>query len=141
MNLDQFKQQHLRQTLGIDATQFPRVLTFVDFANVNHWFDDEAYDFEGVPLHGNQSVEIDIEELKNFLGCFSDDIRFYYGHDPAHHGSMAFHQATKHVFGAHRVFTKRIQQIRHDLTSADSVTNTRLVHSDDMGDLGQTSFA
>ena len=47
---------------------------------------------------------------------------------------MAFNRATKHVFGAHRVFTKRIQQIRHDLTATDSVTNTRLVHSDDRGD-------
>lgn len=134
MNLEELRQQHIRQALGIDAAKFPKILTFVDFANVNHWFDDEAYDLDGAPLQEGQSVEIDIEKLKSFLGCFSDDIRFYYGHDPARSGSMSFHRATKHVFGAHRVFTKRIQQIRHDLTPADSVTNTRLVHSDDKGD-------
>ena len=134
MELQELRQQNIRQTLGIDTSQFPKVLTFVDFANVNHWFDDEAYDLDGIPLQESQSIEIDIEKLKNFLDSFSNDIRFYYGHDPAHSGSMAFHRATKHVFGAHRVFTKRIQQIRHDLTAADSVTNTRLVHSDDKGD-------
>lgn len=133
MELQELRQQNIRQTLGIDTSQLPRVFTFVDFANVNHWFDDEAYDLDGAPLQGGQSVEIDIEKLKSFLDSFSDDIRFYYGHDPAYSGSMAFHRATKHVFGAHRVFTKRIQQIRHDLAPTDSVTNTRLVHSDDKG--------
>ncbi len=134
MDLSELKRQSLRDTLGIAEAAFPRILTFVDFANVNHWFDDEAYDLEGAPLPEGRSVEIDIERLKSFLDCFSTDVRFYYGHDPASTGSMAFTRAAKHVFGAHRVFTKRIQQIRHDLSVTDSVTNTRLVHSDDRGD-------
>jgi len=134
MDLSELKRQHLRDTLGITDVAFPRILTFVDFANVNHWFDDEAYDLDGAPLQEGQSVEIDIKNLKRFLNYFSTDVRFYYGHDPASVGSMAFTRATKHVFGSHRIFTKRIQQIRHDLTADDSVTNTRLVHSDDKGD-------
>ncbi len=133
MDLLELKRQHLHDTLGIADAAFPRILTFVDFANVNHWFDNEVYDLDGALLQKGQSVEIDIEQLKSFLDCFSTDVRFYYGHDPASTGSMAFNRATKHVFGNHRVFTKRIQQIRHDLTAADSVTNTRLVHSDDKG--------
>ena len=134
MDLPELKRQHLRDTLGIADAAFPRILTFVDFANVNHWFDDETYNLDGVPLQEGQSVETDIERLKSLLDCFSTDVRFYYGHDPASIGSMAFNRATKHVFGSHRVFTKRIQQIRHDLTATDSITNTRLVHSDDKGD-------
>jgi len=134
MDLQDLKRQSLRDTLGIADAAFPRILTAVDFANVNHWFDGETYDLTGAPLLEGHSVEIDIERLKGFLDCFSTDVRFYYGHDPASAGSMAFTRAAKHVFGAHRVFTKRIQQIRHDLTATDSVTNTRLVHSDDRGD-------
>ena len=134
MDLLELKQLHIRETLGISETAFPRILTFVDFANVNHWFDDEVYDLAGAPLQEGHSIELDIEHLKRFLDCFSTDVRFYYGHYPASTGSMAFTRAAKHVFGAHRVFTKRIQQIRHDLSSTDSVANTRLVHSDDRGD-------
>lgn len=134
MKLDELWRQQIRDTTGITTEQFPNVLTFIDFANVNHWFDDEAYNLDGAPLAEGQSVEIDIEKLKNFLRSFSRDIRFYYGHDPASQGSMGFNRATKHVFGGHRVFTKRIQQVRHDLTPSDSVTNTRIVHSDDQGD-------
>lgn len=134
MDLSELRRRSLRDTLGIAEAAFPRIFTFVDFANVNHWFDDEVYDLEGAPLPEGQSVEIDIKRLKGFLDRFSTDVRFYYGHDPASTGSMAFTRAAKHVFGAHRVFTKRIQQIRHDLSPTDSVTNTRLVHSDDRGD-------
>jgi len=134
MDLSELKRQNLRDTLGITEAIFPRILTFVDFANVNHWFDDEAYDLAGASLQEGHSVEINIVNLKRFLDCFSTDVRFYYGHDPANAGSMAFTRAAKHVFGSHRVFTKRIQQIRHDLTAGDSITNTRLVHSDDKGD-------
>ncbi len=133
MNLDELRQQRIRDTTDIHAEKFPRILTFIDFANVNHWFKDDPYDLDGKPLAGDQKIEIDIEKLKNFLAAFSQDMRFYYGHDPASPGSMAFHRATKHIFGSHRVFTKRIQQVRHDLTSSDSVTNTRMVHADDEG--------
>lgn len=68
------------------------------------------------------------------MDCFCEDIRFYYGHNPTNSGSMAFNRAAKYIFGRSRVFTKRIQQVRHDLTPEDSVKNTCLVHSNDQGD-------
>jgi hypothetical protein len=113
---------------------FPRIIAFVDFANVDHWFDGDRYNLDGKMLSAGQRVVIDIEKLKNFLYCFADDVRFYYGHDPANSGSLAFNSAAKHIFGQHRVFTKRIQKIRHNLTPADSVSNTRVIYSDDQGD-------
>lgn len=134
MNLDELKQMHIRETLGVSEKAFSNVIAFVDFANVNHWFDDDPYDLEGKPLVAGFRVEIDIQKLKDFLSCFSSDIRFYYGHDPANQGSLSFITAARHIFGRSRVFTKRIQQIRHDLTPTDSVSNTRLVHTDDRGD-------
>lgn len=134
MNLDELKDKHMRDTLGISVEQFSRILTFIDFANVNHWFSDDVYDLDGTSLSPDKSVEIDLQKLKDFLSHFSQDIRFYYGHNPAHIGSLAFNRAAKYIFGNHRVFTKRIQQVRHDLTPNDSVTNTRIIHSDDHGD-------
>jgi uncharacterized LabA/DUF88 family protein len=123
----------IRDTLGIAAEQFPRITAFIDFANVDHWFDNDQYDLDGKALPANQRIAIDLQKLKEFLDCFCEDARFYYGHDPLNSGSMAFNRAAKYIFGKHRVFTKRIQQVRHDLTPADSVSNTRLVHSDDQG--------
>ena len=133
MNLHELKIQSIRDALGISAEQFPRILTFIDFANVDHWFDYDQYDLDGKALLSDQRIALDLQKLKEFLGCFSVDVRFYYGHDPSNSGSMAFNRAAKYIFGKHRVFTKRIQQVRHDLTPADSVSNTRLIHSDDQG--------
>lgn len=133
MDLREFKQKAVKDTLKIDDS-FGRILSFIDFANVDHWFDNDEYDLDGKALPVDQYIAIDLQKLKEFLNCFSVDARFYYGHDPANFGSMAFNRAAKHIFGKSRVFTKRIQQIRHDLTAADSVSNTRIVHSDDKGD-------
>jgi uncharacterized LabA/DUF88 family protein len=58
---------------------------------------------------------------------------FYYGLDTARSGSLAFIKAARYIFGSNRVFTKPIQQIRHDLIPSDSITNTRVVHSDNRG--------
>lgn len=132
MGLDGLKEAHIRRTLAISEEKFKKIFTFIDFANLNHWYEDDPYDLEGKPLKEGQKVEVDIDKLKSFLNCFSQNTRFYYGHDPSNEGSMRFLSATRHVFGNH-VFTKRIQKIRHTLTPDDSVTNTRLVHSDDQG--------
>lgn len=133
MDLHEFKIHTIKTALGISDEQFPRILTFIDFANVDHWFDDDQYDLDGKALLASQRIAIDLQKLKEFLDCFSEDARFYYGHDLANGGSLAFIGAARHIFGKHRVFTKRIQQVRHDLMPADSVSNTRLVHSDDRG--------
>jgi hypothetical protein len=134
MDLHEFKVQNIKTTLGISDEQFPRIIAFIDFANVDHWFDDDQYNLDGKPLPVDQRISIDLQKLKDFLDCFCGDARFYYGHYPANGGSLAFIGAAKHIFGKSRVFTKRIQQVRHDLTSSDSVSNTRLVRSDDQGD-------
>jgi len=134
MDLQEFKKQNICQQLEILANKFPRIIAFIDFANVDHWFDEDPYGLDGRALSDNQQIGIELEKLKDFLGCFSEDIRFYYGHDSANTGSLAFNRVAKHIFGQHRVFTKRIQLVRHNLILDDSVNNTRVVHSDDKGD-------
>ncbi len=133
MNIEEFRKKHVQKNLGISKKEFSRIFTFIDFANVNHWYDDDPYNLDGKPLLENESITIDLEKLKSFLNLFSEDIRFYYGHDPSNPKSLKFTQAAKYIFGKHRVFTKRVQKIRHDLKSDDSVKNTRIIHSDDQG--------
>lgn len=134
MDLQEFKKSSICKEIGLSVDKFPRIISFIDFANVDHWFDNDKYNLDGQPLSVDQRIVVDIEKLKNFLYCFVDDARFYYGHNPAEAGSLAFNRAAKYIFGQHRVFTKRIQQVRHNLTPADSVSNTRVIYSDDEGD-------
>jgi uncharacterized LabA/DUF88 family protein len=134
MDLLGLKEQHLRTTLGISKEAFPRILTFVDFGNVNHWFQHDDKDENGEVLPAGARLSVNLQKLASFLALFSQDTRFYYGHDPENEGSMAFTIAAKHIFGKSRVFTKPIQKIRHHLDLAEAATNTRRVATDSSGD-------
>ncbi len=134
MDLPEFKKQQIQERFGIKPDKFKRIISFIDFGNVDYWYELDEQDEDGTLLPSNQRLAIDLQRLCDFLRLFSDDARFYYGHDPANSGSLAFISAAKHIFGRHRVFTKRIQQVRHDLAPVDSVSNTRVVQSDNQGD-------
>jgi type IV pilus assembly protein PilC len=132
MDLLDFKKQTVRQELGI-VEGYGRILSFIDFGNVNYWFDDDRQDHEGVSLRDNERLSIGLERIRDFTLLFSTDARFYYGHDPASIGSMSFLRATKAIFGQHKVFTKPIQKIRHDLTAEELSENSRALRSDTKG--------
>jgi hypothetical protein len=134
MGLPEFKKQQIQERFGIKPDKFKRIISFIDFGNVDYWYELDEQDEDGTLLPSGQRLAINLQKLCDFLRLFSDDTRFYYGHDPANSGSLAFISAAKHIFGRHRVFTKRIQQVRHDLTPVDSISNTRVVQSDDRGD-------
>lgn len=133
MDFSGLKEYHVRTTLGIRENVFPRILTFVDFGNVNHWFERDDKDEAGAPLPAGQRLNIDLRKMADFLKLFSQDIRFYYGHDPANQKSMAFTIAVRHIFGKSRIFTKPIQKIRHYLNVAEAAVNTRAVVRDMAG--------
>ncbi len=113
---------------------FPRILTFVDFANVNHWFVHDDKDENGDPLPAGSRLTVDVDKIADFLRLFSADTRFYYGHDPQNPKSLGFTFVARRAFGKNRVFTKPIQQIRHYLNPAEISTNTRTVSTDSTGD-------
>jgi len=75
MNLDELK----LKTLEIDGEKFRRIYTFVDFGNVNYWYENDRRDWEDNLLAENQKLTISIEKLANFLNLFSVQKRFYYG--------------------------------------------------------------
>lgn len=134
VDLTELKRINVLKELGIAPECFPRPLAFIDFANVTHWYTADVLDPFGNPLPEGTSLEIDLRRLRALTQTIGTDARLYYGHDAAKQGSRAFIKAAEHAFGKHRVFTKPIQYIRHDLTPADSIGNTRLVHTDRSGD-------
>lgn len=121
MDLFGFKQKQIKEQLGIND-DFGIIHTFIDFANVNHWFEYDDQNVDGGPLPIDQRLSIDLQKLHDFLGLFSKDVRFYYGYDPTKPGSVGFHRASKHVFGQSRVFTKPVQKIKHYLNQVNPIT-------------------
>lgn len=86
-------------------------------------------------LADNEDFYIDLGMLRDFLGIFTTDARFYYGKDPVNPKSVWFIQKAQTFFGKHRVFTKSIQKIRHYLeTKTEQDSNTRALHHDGGGD-------
>lgn len=132
MNLQEFKQKHIRESLGI-KDEFGIIHTFIDFANVNHWFDEDQYDADGAMLAQGERLVIDIEKLREFAAFFSADIRFYYGLDNENAGSFRFIRKARDIFGKRRVFTKPIQKVRHYLTEDETTVNTRQIRTDAKG--------
>lgn len=133
MDLQEFKREYVKHELGI-TEDFLNIFSFIDFGNVNYWFEEDRQTHDYVELQDNEKFCIDVEKLKEFLAIFSEDIRFYYGHDPRNSMSFSFIRKSKYVFGAKRVFTKAMQQIKHHLNSDEEIAkNTRKLYRDDGG--------
>lgn len=128
----EFKDKYITENLGIDK-EFGEILSFIDFGNVNYWFSEDTQDNDNNPLKDDQRIGISVEKLKDFCSIFSKDIRFYYGHDQGNESSIRFIVANRYIFGKPRVFTKRIQKVRHYLTDEEIQSNTRNVFSDKRG--------
>lgn len=132
MELEEFKKQFIRDELRINE-DYGRIFSFIDFSNVNKWFADDRQDSENHSLSEDKLLTIDIEKMNDFLNIFSNDTRFYYGHNPQKVGSMSFLRKSKYVFSKNRVFTKPIQWVRHYLSDEETESNTRNIFNDDDG--------
>ncbi|MFA6554251.1 MAG: NYN domain-containing protein [Candidatus Paceibacterota bacterium] len=132
MDLQEFKKQYVQIELGI-TSDFGRIFTFIDFGNVNHWFEEDKQTYEYVALADDEKLVVDLEKLHEFVQLFSDSERFYYGYDPQNAGSFGFIRATREIFGKNKVFTKHIQKIRHYLNEIDTLNNTRNIYTDRKG--------
>jgi len=133
MDLHEFKKQYVQEELGI-TKDFGKIAVFVDFGNVNHWFEEDRQTFDYVGLEGDEKLSIDLQKLNDFSKLFSQDVRFYYGYDPQNAGSFGFIRASRNIFGRTNVFTKHIQKIKHYLSEADSENNTRDIYHDKKGE-------
>ncbi len=128
MNLDEFKLQNL----GIDKEKFGKILSFVDFGNVNYWYEKDRRDWEDNTIKPNQRLIIDIAKLAQFLNLFSDQKRFYYGwHKRMKRSWHILVLAERNGFVK---ITKPIQFIKHYLEELELASaNGRLVKEDLMG--------
>lgn len=124
------RRQFVRSEFGIDDS-FGIIHSYIEYGNVTYWFEDDRQDADRNPIPNDQRLAIDIEGLKKFADIVGEDARFYYGYHPA--GSTSFLIKAKHVFGGHRVFTKEIRYVRHYLTDAEVVVNTRELYHDHKG--------
>lgn len=130
MDLQDLKKKFIKEELNI-VDDFSEIIAFIDFGNVNYWFEEDRQTYDYMELANDEKFYIDIEKLKEFLDIFSKDTRFYYGHDPKNSGSLGFIRKARYTFGKNRVFTKAMQKIRHYLNSSEEVAqNTRELHRD-----------
>jgi uncharacterized LabA/DUF88 family protein len=113
MNLQELKLKNLE----IDKEKFGRIFSFVDFGNVNYWYDKDRRDWDGTELKDNQKLIINIEKLSEFLNLFSDQKRFYYGwHQRIKSSWHIIISAEKNGFIK---ITKPIQFIKHYLNTSE----------------------
>ncbi len=134
MDLGEFKKKYVQEELGV-TDNFGKILTFIDFGNVNYWFAKDRQTHEYVSLKDGEKFFIDLEKLKDFLCIFSNDIRFYYGYDSSNSKSTNFIQKSEDIFSKKRVFTKEMQKVRHHIESQNEKdSNTRKIHRDGDGE-------
>lgn len=112
MDLFEFKKKYIREELGINE-DFGRIFSFIDFGNVNNWFEKDNQDWNFNLIGVNEKIAIDIEKLKDFSDLFSEKTRCYYGKDPKNKGSLKFDYALEKIFGKHNFVSKDIQKIKH----------------------------
>ena len=99
------------QTLGIDKEKFGKIFSFVDYGNVNYWYDKDRRGPDEIELLESQKLIVDIEKLAGFVSLFSEQKRFYYGWNPRK--QQNWHIAIKAEKCGFIKNTKPMQFIRH----------------------------
>ena len=119
------------KTLGIDAEKFGRIFSFVDYGNVNYWYDKDRRNADNVELAENKKLIIDIERLANFIALFSVQKRFYYGWNPRRQKN--WHIAIKAEKCGFIKNTKPMQFIRNYVADAVGSRDGRKSEIDEQG--------
>jgi uncharacterized LabA/DUF88 family protein len=118
MDLSDLKNQFVREEYGI-SVEYGKIFSFIDFSNVNKWFDKDNQDWDNKLIAPDEKITIDVDKLKLFSSIFSEKIKVYYGEDPKNNGSLAFTNVLRIVFNGKNVITKDLQRIKHYLTLDD----------------------
>lgn len=121
-------QEFKLQNLGIDKAAFGRVATFIDFGNVNFWYEHDERDEDGKQLAPHEKLIVDLEKLAHFVTLFSENTRFYFGLDQRHQKSIHIIRKGREYFD--KAVTKPVQYIKHYLQPGEAHTTTRAVNQD-----------
>ncbi len=101
LNTRELQPQKLEMDLKITPEKFGTIFSFIDFGNVNHWFDKDI------------GLKIDLKKLSVFSKNFFKLTWIYYGLDPLNKRSINFIDWMKDFFGRPYVYHKNIQKIKH----------------------------
>lgn len=112
MELQELKKQFIRGELGI-GNEYGTIFSFVDFSNVNKWFENDNQNWNNTLLTDGEKISIDLVKLKSFADIFSERVRIYYGENPKNKGSLSFTYVMRKIFGKRDVMTKDLQKIKH----------------------------
>ena len=80
-------QQLKAHSLGLLNPIFAKIVAFVDYGDVNFWYDKDQRDWKGNTLPENHKLIVDIEKLSRFTSSFCSEKRFYYGWNPRKMGN------------------------------------------------------
>lgn len=119
------------QNLSNDLSQYGRIFTFVDFGNVNYWYERDMRDGDDKELATGAKLVIDIEKLAIYVKSFSVQTRFYFGLDPKQKKSFAIIAKARRFFD--KTVTKPIQKIKHYLFDGENVKKGWERNSDTRG--------
>ncbi|MCK5021800.1 MAG: NYN domain-containing protein [Candidatus Pacebacteria bacterium] len=133
MDIEELKKQVIKERLGINK-EFGKIFSFIDFGNVNNWFSEDTQGLEKEKIAEDETISIDLKMLKDFADIFSEDTRFYYGHNHKKPSSLGFLYKSKEIFGKRRNFTKKIQWVHHHLKEEERDVNTRSIFNDKDGE-------
>lgn len=128
MKIEQFKKEIIRDDLEI--REYGRIFAFIDFANVNKWFQYDNQDWNNNLLKENEYLSIDLGKLKNFSDNISDKTRLYYGEDPKNLKSLSFTYIIRKIFGKRNIVTKDIQKIKHYIEIGENI-DSKIVADED----------
>jgi len=128
MDLEELKKQFTKIELEI-TEDYGRVFSFVDFSNVNKWFENDNQDWNNKLLNGDEKLSIDLDKLKLFTNIFSQRTKIYYGEDSSNIKSITFTNVIRIVFGKRNVVTKDLQKIKH-YVGLEEVKYKEYLHTD-----------
>ena len=120
MDLQDLKKKFIKDELHI-TEDYGKIFTFIDFSNVNKWFQNDNQDWGNKLLASDERLSIDLEKLKSFVDIFSERVRIYYGENPKNQKSLSFTYVMRKVFGKRDVMTKDIQKIRHYFETGEHI--------------------
>ena len=129
MDLENFKKQFTRDELGI-TKDYGKIFSYIDFSNVNKWFENDNQDWNNKLLKEDEKLSIDLGKLKSFADIFNERTRVYHGEDPKNIKSLGFTNVIRIIFGKRDVLTKDLQKIKHYF-ELNEIESTKYVHKDE----------
>jgi len=131
MDLQEFKNKVISEELEI-SEDYGRIFSFIDFSNVNRWFENDNQDWNNKLVANDEKLSIDLKKLKIFTDIFSERVRIYYGEDSKNHGSLKFTYVIRKIFGKRNVEIKELQRIKHYI-KLEGVDNIKHIFRDKNG--------